>query len=430
MRSFNALGVAFWGTVGIVVLVAVLAATFVRETSGIEERWGSRTAEERQTDLINPILVALAKDKENGTFQPNTTSHVTPRPTGASDHDGDGLSDDLEAILGTDPTNPDTDGDGVSDGIENTRGTNPNNPNEGGLAPVKPTETTTTIQKLVINNLSKTALVGGKPVHFVTVPVGSTIQFRIRMEAENLGGNHTLVIEDKLPDVFRDFTGTIEINNSTATRLTPALLGRYVINVRPSDTNITVEINFSITTIGVGSWENVATAYEPNQFNGLSDKVYVRVTLPENSYDSEQPPANCTICNIFVLGRASADNVWSTQVFAETSDQIDFYLSIETTNLESDSKDFSVSDILPEGLEYVAGSGKIFYDNHQTPEKLEDTWLPSLNLKTTRATNRFEIYFSAKVKTGGPFSLTNESKAASWDGKPYTATVKINSKND
>ncbi len=35
-----------------------------------------------------------------------------------ADSDGDGLTDDEEAVIGTDPTNPDTDGDGVGDKIE------------------------------------------------------------------------------------------------------------------------------------------------------------------------------------------------------------------------------------------------------------------------------------------------------------------------
>ncbi len=34
------------------------------------------------------------------------------------DSDGDGLTDEEEIALGTDPTNPDTDGDGISDGVE------------------------------------------------------------------------------------------------------------------------------------------------------------------------------------------------------------------------------------------------------------------------------------------------------------------------
>ncbi len=423
MRPFGILGTAFWGIVGLLVLSSVLATTFTRETSGIEERWGSRTAEERQTDLINPIL-ELAKNKD---YQSNVSSRTSPRPTGSSDYDGDGIPNDIEIALGTDPTNPDTDGDGVLDGIEKERGTDPNNPEEGGLAPIPPTAPTTILNQLIITRLSKTAFVAGKPVHFATLPVGSTVQFRIRMEAENLGGSHILIIEDKLPNVFRDLTGTIEINNSTATKLTSSLLKRYVIKVKPTDRTIIAEINFSVTATAVGNWENVATAYEPNQLGGLSDKVYIRIIPPKSSYNINQPSASCTICNIFVLGRTGTDNAWSTQVFSKTGDQTNFYISIETANLESSSKTFSISNIFPSGLEYIANSGKLFYDNRRTPELLKDNWLAGLKLKTTHTTNRFEIYLSAKVKTSEPFSLTNTVRAISWDNKSYTATVKINS---
>lgn len=44
------------------------------------------------------------------------------------DSDGDGLSDDEEAALGTDPNNPDTDGDGVLDGAEFDCGADPLDP--------------------------------------------------------------------------------------------------------------------------------------------------------------------------------------------------------------------------------------------------------------------------------------------------------------
>jgi len=44
------------------------------------------------------------------------------------DTDGDGLTDDQEAIYGTDPMNPDTDGDGYLDGDEVAGGYNPNGP--------------------------------------------------------------------------------------------------------------------------------------------------------------------------------------------------------------------------------------------------------------------------------------------------------------
>ncbi len=46
-----------------------------------------------------------------------------PDPSG--DADGDGLSDDAEHIIGTDPLKADTDGDGIPDGAEIDQGTNP-----------------------------------------------------------------------------------------------------------------------------------------------------------------------------------------------------------------------------------------------------------------------------------------------------------------
>ena len=45
------------------------------------------------------------------------------------DSDGDGLSDDYEKMIGTDPLNPDTDGDGLGDGVEVKMGLDPLTPN-------------------------------------------------------------------------------------------------------------------------------------------------------------------------------------------------------------------------------------------------------------------------------------------------------------
>ena len=47
------------------------------------------------------------------------------------DADRDGVSDDQEAVEGTDPTNPDTDGDGISDGAELRVGLLPLDPSDG-----------------------------------------------------------------------------------------------------------------------------------------------------------------------------------------------------------------------------------------------------------------------------------------------------------
>ena len=51
---------------------------------------------------------------------------ATIRP--ATDSDGDGLTDDEERTIGSDPYNPDSDGDGVPDGVEQNSGYNPTNP--------------------------------------------------------------------------------------------------------------------------------------------------------------------------------------------------------------------------------------------------------------------------------------------------------------
>ena len=49
---------------------------------------------------------------------------ILSRSTSA-DSDDDGLSNDAEGIIGTEPLNPDTDGDGISDGTEVKQGTDP-----------------------------------------------------------------------------------------------------------------------------------------------------------------------------------------------------------------------------------------------------------------------------------------------------------------
>lgn len=57
------------------------------------------------------------------------TSHYPPSPI-ALDTDNDGLSDETENALGTDPFLRDTDGDGIEDGVEVALGTNPLDKND------------------------------------------------------------------------------------------------------------------------------------------------------------------------------------------------------------------------------------------------------------------------------------------------------------
>jgi len=63
---------------------------------------------------------------------------VGVNPLYPTDSDGDGLSDDVEAVLGTSPLLADSDGDGVPDGIDEF----PLDPTRYALAPVDPNDTT------------------------------------------------------------------------------------------------------------------------------------------------------------------------------------------------------------------------------------------------------------------------------------------------
>jgi hypothetical protein len=61
-----------------------------------------------------------------GATDPDDLSSPGPdRPHSRVDTDADRLSDQDEAVYGTDPENPDTDGDSVRDGDEVAQGTNP-----------------------------------------------------------------------------------------------------------------------------------------------------------------------------------------------------------------------------------------------------------------------------------------------------------------
>ena len=67
-----------------------------------------------------PVFLGSAKHQVSDPFRLDTLQPCVP------DSDGDGLYDDQENALGTDPNNPDSDGDSLSDGDEvNVYGTNP-----------------------------------------------------------------------------------------------------------------------------------------------------------------------------------------------------------------------------------------------------------------------------------------------------------------
>lgn len=79
------------------------------------------------TYTVGPMAAAAGEDTNSiNILQPeNIVAHfIVDNP----DLDGDGITNDNEVVLGTDPNNPDTDGDGVPDGTEVNNGSDPLNP--------------------------------------------------------------------------------------------------------------------------------------------------------------------------------------------------------------------------------------------------------------------------------------------------------------
>lgn len=117
-----AFGIIAGGIIITAITSAIIIASFMRETSGINERWGTRNESERQA-YADQIAALVTDDNIIGNGY-----NVIGGPN--DDPDGDGLTNAEEGELGTDPNNPDTDGDGIGDSTDPkpTDGTDPKPP--------------------------------------------------------------------------------------------------------------------------------------------------------------------------------------------------------------------------------------------------------------------------------------------------------------
>jgi hypothetical protein len=88
-------------------------------------RDASRVNAEAIVNLAAPTLANLTRAEQNAIV--NFLAFV--------DTDRDGLPDEVEVEIGTNPANPDTDGDGLTDGFEVTNGFNPLQPGDGDADP-------------------------------------------------------------------------------------------------------------------------------------------------------------------------------------------------------------------------------------------------------------------------------------------------------
>ena len=91
-----------------------------------EETDDDATADDDDTTPGDDDDTTPGDDDDDDTTPGDDDDTVDPE----SDHDGDGLTAEEEAALGTDPSNPDTDGDGYEDGQEHDELFDPTDPDD------------------------------------------------------------------------------------------------------------------------------------------------------------------------------------------------------------------------------------------------------------------------------------------------------------
>lgn len=374
-------------------------------------------------------------------FDSNISASTNRPPLGGSrdndnDHDNDGITNEDEIANGTDPTNPDTDGDGVSDGAEINKPipTDPKDPNDGGLSEPPQGPNGLPATRMILRKLYKvvqTSFSNGNWSHAAKARVGESARFKIHAEVSNEGGLHTLVIEDILPSGLSYITDsmTMTINGQS----------QNMSGKQPSYTSIpisatgktTIEITFSTKTNAVGSFGNTVTMFEIGKGGKLTDRAFVEVhSLDPGDTIGGGFGQTCTICNLVKEVRLAGSTDWSASVETTTGKTVEFHLLIDgSTNADGSPVTITVHDQLPQGLSYVAKSGRLYKKGQEQPIPGGDGWIVNgLNLTADSPNSDYELVFSAKVEAVAPFSLTNIVEARSNGYKPNSritqATVK------
>ena len=469
---------------GIIVTGIILAGSVgrsARETSGMEERWGTRSMAERDRDFMNPLeqiaglidgnsTTGPSADDQDGdsipdadeasigtdptkpdsdgdgfwdgievlagtdpadpdsqpSFDPNISTSTNNPPLGGSrddpnDHDNDGVPNVDEPTLGTDPTNPDTDGDGTTDGTDPS----PTDPTDGGIQPPPVVVGPSHAPRLFLDRFYKTVvgpLSNGKASHATEVRLGDVVSFHIHAEVVSEGGSHTITIEDYLPSGLTLIPESIDPPTADLPRSTfpVTTIGRSVFDIR-----------FSATATALGGWANEAALSSPSQAGKMTDQAFVIVYSSTDTIGGGFGRI-CTICNLFKEARVYGSDLWGSQIKANANDTIEFRIGIEgSLDADGSSVPLRVTDTLPSEFAYIAGSGKLFKNGQEQVIPGQDNWITQgLTLLADAPQTNFEIRFSAKVKTVAPFALTNTVKvdASSMAPASRVATATVLSK--
>jgi|GEM_PF-2975545 len=426
----------------LIILMALLVGMvrgFMRETTGIDERWGgSLSSREELTAAIaelgegiddnipsspGPSRPLPNNEDEDGDGLPNGAENgdgsFHGMETDGRDSDGDGIPDDIENALGTDPNNPtsypnigtdadnpDTDGDGVSDGTEVRRGTDPNNPDEGGTAPPAKPEKPPHVERgrLVFDKVVKAVKEPGSSAwaHFVEVPVGTSVDMWIHIEVENQDSiTRTIIIEDRLSagltysggGTYKGIVGEFAISLPN-----DWLQISHRIDLAPQTRRV-IDINFPVTiTVASLEFNSVAVYDKHNVGSGSSDKVFI---MGRSSAEGQPPSIGSVTFDQFDKEVKEDDQTaFAESATASIGDVVDFRITIEVTNSYLVSRNLLLTDILPGELRYIAGQGNIgnlFSDGY-------------LRIPVDPGRQRFTYNFSATVISGAGETVYNTAK--------------------
>lgn len=236
---------------------------------------------------------------------------------------------------------------------------------------------------------------------------GDSVDFRLTLQLDNHGGEHTVSLEDQLSGLILE-TATISINGGDPEELTLRDLAnwRYTIpHTRLGKQEIVFSIRAQNATMGIGT--NTATAVEIGRVQNRSTQRVFVITL----YRFGQPEtAPCEFCKLGKISGGSSG--WSNLVYARAEDKIDFRIIVGQI---TQATPLSLRDVLPTDnrIAYLPGTFTITENGRELEIDTETQALAFfrdgllLSPSGTRQRSTFEVLFTGQLEAGPEFSLTN-----------------------